>query len=276
MLYPFLVQVARGERAGGPARGAGRRGVVVDHHPHVEPSAIRRRPDRRSRTRSSDTDPSGQGDLTMIDATQALPIGCRYRSNSSMPPILSAAYKWIDTAARHGLPRGLTTMLQLYVPHTAGWLAAPKVYGAFYRPAAAPRHHRPPLDTSPAWHTSMGAVDDARGAAGNQGRGDARPRCSRSPMSCGRPSIYRRPVRPSCPSSRPARASRASACRGRRQGCDAGRRLSPLLPRLQRPGRCAAVRATLGDWSGPRALARARAGQVRPARPQAATMRTQQ
>ena len=49
-------------------------------------------------------------------------------------------------------------ILQLCVPHTAGWFAAPEVYDAVYglplRLAITARR----LDASPAWHTWMGAV----------------------------------------------------------------------------------------------------------------------
>jgi selenocysteine lyase/cysteine desulfurase len=49
-------------------------------------------------------------------------------------------------------------MLQMCVPHGAGWFAAPDIYAAFYGPPLRLATTARRLDASPAWHAWMGAV----------------------------------------------------------------------------------------------------------------------
>ena len=151
------------------------------------------------------------------------PVGSG-RSQSSTPPRPSHGSRsrsngWTPRSGaceslcftRHGLHRGLATILRLCVPHAAGWFAAPVVYGEVYGPplrlatthaASTPRRPGGVVGAVTTLDVLRGIGVEAMHAS-----------MSRWPTSCGKPWSCRRPVQPSSGSSGPT-GPRAVACRG--------------------------------------------------------------
>ncbi|MSO96037.1 MAG: aminotransferase class V-fold PLP-dependent enzyme [Thermoleophilia bacterium] len=96
------------------------------------------------------------GALTLVDATQAcgwLPLDC-----SLLDIVVAAGYKWLLS------PRGTAYMavapgrLEAIVPMTAGWYAGDDVHASYFGPPLRLATDARRLDTSPAWHSWVGAA----------------------------------------------------------------------------------------------------------------------
>ena len=175
VLYPFLVQTARGVDWGAvPLEALADAVSPVDHRRRVERSAVRGR-SHRGRRGDPRRDRSGRGhDRGRRDpGPPVTPVPARTARCDDLRGVQVDVLPGVDTAFLVASP----AMLQLCVPHAAGWFVAPDVYGVFYglplRLATTARR----LDASPGVARVDGRGDDARGAAGHRGRGDARPRC---------------------------------------------------------------------------------------------------
>jgi len=96
------------------------------------------------------------GALTVVDATQAcgwLPLDCY-----AFDIVVAAGYKWLLS------PRGTAYMavnpahLAGIVPTAAGWFAGEDVHASYFGPPLRLAADARRLDTSPAWHSWVGAA----------------------------------------------------------------------------------------------------------------------
>ena len=155
LLYPFLVQASRGVTIRAvPLEGLA--DAVSPSTTAVAWSAVQSA-DGRIADIDAILEATGRvGALTVVDATQAVPW--LPLPLARLDATICSAYKWLCCPRGTAFMVASAAILDLCVPHAAGWFAAPDVYGAFYglplRLATTARR----LDASPAWHAWMGAV----------------------------------------------------------------------------------------------------------------------
>ena len=155
VLYPFLVQAARGVNVRAVPLEA-LADSMSESTTVVAWSAVQS-VDGRIADVDAILEATGRvGAMTVVDATQALPW--LPLPLERLDATICAAYKWMCCPRGTAFMVASPAMLQLCVPHAAGWFAAPEVYGAFYGPPLRLATTARRLDASPAWHAWMGAV----------------------------------------------------------------------------------------------------------------------
>jgi selenocysteine lyase/cysteine desulfurase len=154
-LFPFLVQAYRGVtvRTVPAAELADSIDETIDV---VAFSAVQMATGEVADLAAIATAARANGALTLVDATQAcgwLPLDGR-----SFDIVVAAGYKWLLS------PRGTAYLavsperLSDIVPTAAGWYAGEDVHASYFGPPLRLASDARRLDTSPAWHSWVGAA----------------------------------------------------------------------------------------------------------------------
>jgi selenocysteine lyase/cysteine desulfurase len=154
-LFPFLVQEHRGVTVR-TVPAADLAGAIDDSTDVVAFSAVQMATGEVADLDAIAGAAAAHGALTLVDATQA--CGWLPLDGHGFDVVVAAGYKWLLS------PRGTAYMavaperLDGIVPVAAGWFAGEDVHATYFggplRLAADARR----LDTSPAWHTWVGAA----------------------------------------------------------------------------------------------------------------------
>lgn len=165
LLYPFLVQEARGVRVRTVPLEA--LADAVEPLTTVVAWGAVQSADGRIADVEAILEAAGRvGASTVVDATQALPW--LPLPLERIDATVCSAYKWMCCPRGTAFMVASPELLARCTPSGAGWFSAPDIYATFYGPPLrlAPTARR--FDGSPAWHAWMGAVAtlDVLGAIG--------------------------------------------------------------------------------------------------------------
>jgi selenocysteine lyase/cysteine desulfurase len=96
------------------------------------------------------------GALTLVDATQA--CGWLPLDGSRFDFVVAAGYKWLLSPRGTAFMAVAPTQLEQIVPLAAGWYAGEDVHATYFGPPLRLAVGARRLDTSPAWHSWIGAA----------------------------------------------------------------------------------------------------------------------
>jgi selenocysteine lyase/cysteine desulfurase len=155
MLFPFLVQAHRGVSVR-TVPAAELAHAIDDSVDVVALSAVQMATGEVASLAGVAAAAKEYGVLTVVDATQA--CGWLPLDGSSFDIVAAAGYKWLLS------PRGTAYMairperLSDVLPSAAGWYAGEDVHTSYFGPPLRLAHDARRLDTSPAWHSWVGAA----------------------------------------------------------------------------------------------------------------------
>ena len=154
-LFPFLVEARRGITVH-TVPAADLAGAIDETIDVVAFSAVQMATGEVADLPAVAAAARAHGALTLVDATQA--CGWLPLDGSSFDIVVAAGYKWLLS------PRGTAYMavapshLGGIVPTAAGWYAGEDVHASYFGPPLRLAADARRLDTSPAWHSWVGAA----------------------------------------------------------------------------------------------------------------------
>ncbi len=154
-LFPFLVEARRGITVH-TVPAAELAGAVDETIDLVAFSAVQMATGEVADLKAIAAAAHAHGALTLVDATQA--CGWLPLDGTAFDIVVAAGYKWLLS------PRGTAYMavapsrLGGIVPTAAGWYAGEDVHASYFGPPLRLAADARRLDTSPAWHSWVGAA----------------------------------------------------------------------------------------------------------------------